>query len=356
MHIHIFTTESNYSRQFLKLFENYIDPADHIFIFRKRSATTQNYSVNLKSKIIYATNFIQFIIKAVPLIVSSGRNYLHYLPYGPSLIFWAAFPCLTKRTIWVIWGGDVYVYKNGSSSLRTRFFECLRKVVIPKFPIIASFLKEDADTAKRIYNSEAHYSPVLYPIPLDLELSRMKMKVRNHHYTNIILGNSADPSNHHIEAISSLANYYLSDIKVYCPLSYYKDSKYIDEVIAYGKKVLNDKFIPLVKFISKDEYIQFLNDMDIAIMNHDRQQALGNIIPLLYLGKKVYMRSNISTYPFFSNQGCKVFDIKLLNTSSFEEFVLMPDELRIKNKSIVEQFTKLEYCSQLWLNLFKLNK
>ncbi|WP_181881452.1 hypothetical protein [Helicobacter sp. MIT 99-5507] len=39
-----------------------------------------------------------------------------------------------------------------------------------------------------------------------------------------------------------------------------------------------------------DEYIAFLNNIDIAIFKQNRQQAMGNIFVLLALGKKSIFR------------------------------------------------------------------
>ena len=36
-------------------------------------------------------------------------------------------------------------------------------------------------------------------------------------------------------------------------------------------------------------YISFLGSIDIGIFNNNRQQGMGNITNLLYLGKKVYL-------------------------------------------------------------------
>ena len=38
------------------------------------------------------------------------------------------------------------------------------------------------------------------------------------------------------------------------------------------------------------DYLKILGKIDIAIFNHERQQAVGNITSLLGLGKKVYIK------------------------------------------------------------------
>ena len=38
--------------------------------------------------------------------------------------------------------------------------------------------------------------------------------------------------------------------------------------------------------MNNKDYIQFLNQIDIAVFNHNRQQAMGTIRSLLGMGKK----------------------------------------------------------------------
>lgn len=51
--------------------------------------------------------------------------------------------------------------------------------------------------------------------------------------------------------------------------------------------------------MEEDEYYNFLNDMDIAIFDMNRQQALGNIMAMVTFGKKVYCKKSFSFEPLF---------------------------------------------------------
>ena len=101
--------------------------------------------------------------------------------------------------------------------------------------------------------------------------------------------------NYHIEVFEKLRKYRTENIKVYVPLSYGSNS-YAESVISEGKRIFGDKFYPMTKFMEKEQYFRFLMTIDVAIFANDRQQALGNIVALLYAGKKVYMRKTISSW------------------------------------------------------------
>jgi hypothetical protein len=68
-----------------------------------------------------------------------------------------------------------------------------------------------------------------------------------------------------------------------------------------------------------DEYLKFLKSIDIAIFNHERQQAMGNTINLLGMGKKVFMRTGLSHYDFMKSIGIILNSFTDLNIEKIEE-------------------------------------
>lgn len=353
MHIHLFTTESLYSYELLKLFETTVNLQEHLFIFRKKDKSGKfTYTPAIESRIIYSTNFIHLTRYILPKMESAKWIYFHYLPYGPSLILWALKPSLIVKSTWIVWGGDVFIYKQKNLSLKNRLFEFLRRRIIPRFPEIAAFVEADAREAIKVYNSKAEYIQILYPIPVNLE-DLVDLKTKSPEITKkILIGNSADPSNNHLEMLEMLSGFCQENIKIYCPLSYSIDQSYIDSVVKKGHEIFDEKFIPLLTMMNTREYALFLNDMDIAVMNHRRQQGLGSIMPLLYLGKKLFLRSETSSYPFLTNAGCIIFDTCSMNRSNFDQFIFIHKTSCEANKNVIEKMINPSYYSPLWNNLF----
>lgn len=95
--------------------------------------------------------------------------------------------------------------------------------------------------------------------------------------------------------------------------------------------LFGDKYEALTEHLLYDDYIDFLGKIDIAIFNHKRQQAMGNTISLLGLGKKVYMRSDVTQWAFFKIYGIKVYDIDQLEITTIPEKHLMANKAKVKN-------------------------
>jgi hypothetical protein len=126
---------------------------------------------------------------------------------------------------------------------------------------------------------------------------------------NILIGNSASFTNNHLEAFEILQHIDLGDRKIIVPLSY-GDPKYRDYIVEVGKKLFGDAFIPLLEFIPVEEYHEILQTCSIAIMNHYRQQAVGNISALIQSGVKVYLSERNPFIKTCKRIGVKVFRIE----------------------------------------------
>jgi dTDP-N-acetylfucosamine:lipid II N-acetylfucosaminyltransferase len=82
------------------------------------------------------------------------------------------------------------------------------------------------------------------------------------------------------------------------------------------------------------EYYENLENASHAIFNLKVQQGLGNILGLLYMGKKVFLREDTSTYKEFKKLGLKIFSTNT-NISEKEINTLLSQEDASINKSIL---------------------
>ena len=154
---------------------------------------------------------------------------------------------------------------------------------------------------------------------------------------NILIGNSAAYENNHLETFQLLRLLDIKDRDLIYPLSYGSlENK--NEVLRIGDNLFGDKFNALTNFMPIDEYINTLSSCSILIMNHIRQQGLGNIIIMLYLGAKVFLRKENPIYTFFKNEGAKIYSIEdlELNKALIVEKIT-EDELLI-NRNILRKY------------------
>jgi len=81
-----------------------------------------------------------------------------------------------------------------------------------------------------------------------------------------------------------------------------------------------------------DEYIEIISTCSIVVMNHLRQQAVSNIVIMLYLGAKVFLDNQNPVYGFLKDQDAYIYRIEEL---SCEMNNLLTTEQVDKNRQIL---------------------
>lgn len=356
MRLHIFAWESDYGYKFLNFLEANFNIEKDIFIFRLRRGNYK-YSKALSDKILFIDTKYKLIFFLLPKLLKSDTIFYHYFPIGLSLFFW--FFCLPllkmKKLIWIIWGGDLYFYKDKPTGVKYSIFEWLRKKIIKHIDIIICLARGDYDLARKVYNTNAKYYYGFYPFPVNfsyLESIRQK-SLKKDGVKIILLGNSADPGNRHLEVLKNLEQFKNENLKIICPLSYGEtDSEYVKEIFEYGSLIFNKKFVPILDYYTQNEYAKILSEVDIAIMNHNRQQGFGTIYTLLFLGKKVFLRDDVTSFTFFSELGIEVFDTKVISNITFEKLFEFRRSLGQTNYEIIKEEISDQHLTKLWSSFF----
>lgn len=312
--------------------ENF-EKKEHSFFVISRDFS--KYELNHNSVNIISSLNSKNIIKLFIRLYKSDKIIIHGLFSKFLLLLLFLQPWLLKKCYWVMWGGDFYFPEKQS---------WIKKQVIKKMGHFITYIKGDYELAKKWYGAKGEYHECfMYPSNLYKEYD---IKPKKHTTINIQLGNSADPANNHIEVLQSLKKFKDEDIQIFVPLSY-GSKEYAQNVITKGKELFGDKFIALTEFMPFEKYLEFLGDIDIAIFAHKRQQAMGNTITLLGLGKKVYMRSDVTPWQLFDDISIKVFDVK-----NIEIDLINKQKQKENQEKIKEYFSKKNYLKQLQ-NLFE---
>ena len=238
-------------------------------------------------------------------------------------------PWLLKKCYWLMWGGDLY-----ETHINSGLSAYYKKYVIKNMGYLLTYLPGDVEYARKRFGAKGKYVENFGYLSNIFSLSHSSDQKHNE-VIHILLGNSADPANEHIEALAQLEKFKESNIKIYVPLSY-GNQAYAEQVIEYGKTIFEHKFVPLTEFMTYEKYQCFLKNIDIAIFNHKRQQAMGNTISLLGMGKVVYLRPGTSQWKLLKEMGVDIFDIEEFNLTNNEK--LVKNEINIKNYFSKENF------------------
>jgi hypothetical protein len=205
-----------------------------------------------------------------------------------------------------------------------------------------TFLPSDFKSFQQItLNKTAGYVPFAY-----LSLEHILPGLNNFNSTGdkIMIGHSSSPAGNHYEIIQLLSNLNKS-FSIFLPLAYGD--------INYGYLIENEarnKFSDLDVQRDKLElsaYYQKLKEVAWAIINVKVQQGLGNIIALIWMGVKVFLDEDSSTYKDFKAWGIIIFTIQ--HDLTLEQLSNKLTEKEIENnKAIIFKVCNEELVKEYW--------
>ena len=352
MVLHIFTQVADYAMEFVRLLDEKFEPLDHVIVFRNKSRKVI-LEGKFQVKILFLETRKELVSNMPSLLKSADKIIFHSFPVSRSLLYWYRYRKYCSKSVWSVWGQDAYWYNFCEKTPENRLYEWIRTRLIRRIPIILCPIRGDYEFIRDHYKTKAIYQPGMYPIPTDFEaLKRIQNKTKKNEIIHIQVGNSANPTNNTIEIIRYLSKNRSGKCLVFCPVSY-GDEEYAKTVIDYGKKELGGRFFPMTTFLDREQYASFVASVDILIMNHQRQQGLGNVFSYLYLGKKVYIRRDNSSFQFFEEHGIKVYDtLALLSDKDAEGLTEMDHHVSIKNREQTEKIVSLETIAPGWAKIF----
>lgn len=324
--------DDKFTADYIAFVEEHLDMSDQIFFVFK---THDRFPIKERSNIfsydkkkqnhldymVFLKNLIKHSVKAEKIIIHG------LFKIKITQILWV-LRFLLPKCYWAVWGGDLYSRDENLLTRRGRYKEFFRKKVIKDMGYIITSIKGDYENIVKWYGTKAPHLPYfMYPASLyhDIPIADKK-----DHKINILIGNSADPTNNHEEAFAKIAPFVNENVRIICPLNY-GSKQHTNAMVELGTKMFGSSFEPILDYIKYDDYMSLLTTVDIAVFNHKRQQAMSTTRVLLGMGKTVYLRKETSSYETLSNVGAVVHDI-----NEFKLEVSVSDGE--KNAHVIQQY------------------
>jgi hypothetical protein len=100
--------------------------------------------------------------------------------------------------------------------------------------------------------------------------------------------------------------------------------------------------------MQRREYVEFVNEMDIVYMYHNRSQAWGNIATSLALGKPVFLKNGNAIKQYISAIGVKTYDANLIGQYDLEIIILQEQQnLEFNIEKLNKNISKEERLNNL---------
>jgi hypothetical protein len=152
----------------------------------------------------------------------------------------------------------------------------------------------------------------------------------------ILFGNSSDPNGNHLDAFRYLKRQVKGPYEVYTFLSY-GDEEAREWILERGKKLFGDAFHPVTDYMDKQAFVRFMQQMDVVMMFHNRQQAEGNIMTALTLGKPVFMKPMNPQFDMLKRMGVEpVYDVRSMHEVDLRDAIIRAQAQRDETMAAID--------------------
>jgi hypothetical protein len=163
---------------------------------------------------------------------------------------------------------------------------------------------------------------------------------------NILVGNSAHYTNNHLEIFKKLKKLKLEFEMVIVPLSY-GDPVYRGSILSVGEKIFGKHFWGIQEYLPIHRYTEIVSSCSLAFFNSVRQQATGNVLLMVFLGARVFLREENPALNYLLRNGLQVFSIqKHLRKNDSSLYAPLSNDVIKKNRAIIKMMFGEEELDQ----------
>lgn len=260
---------------------------------------------------------------------------------------------------WIVWGGEVYsrqemflqfmqpvsklLYKIHERKKPQKSNNEIKFELFQKIDFCLTNMPEEYEYVKRFINKDIKFIWYNY---YSIEETIGSLVDKRCQGSNVWIGNSAAEKNNHVDIFlhmkRRLWHKQISSRDYIIPLSY-GAPWWKNIVLKVGRLIFKNGMIPLLDFISRDEYNAKMLSCSTMIIGYLQPAAHGNLMTALWLGMRVYLHESSMDYHYFKRIGCIVFSIeKDMTHANNHVFDLLSDAEVAQNRSALLEWYSMQ--------------
>lgn len=246
------------------------------------------------------------------------------------------FNSIVKRSSCVLWGAELYRHTKAGRTIKQRIVYGLHALLINRFKQVFALNQGDAQLAQKVFKRK-QVAVLPYPL-IGMQVTKSDCaESAPDQMIKILVGNSASPSNNHIDALNKLAHLADKNIQIIMPLNYAGDPEYVEQVINHANSLFKNKVTAITSMLSKAQYDALLNKVSMTVFAQQRQQGLYVAYAMLLMGKPLFLLGSTSSYTNLSALGFKLHKTDSLDDISFNELTNLTNEFNSNNANLMQQ-------------------
>lgn len=360
-YLHVMTHSGFFNNGIIKMVneEDGFVPKEHLFLVQREEIfeVNQNYVNVVFMPRMMTRNFR----KLLAYEKRAKYVFLHQNWFYDFARFLFTPVSIKKKYIWCVWGHDLYTNMGKPEGVREVLKALLRKIgdflinrEVRFYKGIGIGFKYDALQIKKRFKDKVK----IYMLPYItgattamLNAIMEKSRPIANEPIRVMVGHSAHMYLNHRYVLELLSKYKNENILISLVLAY-GNSNYAKKIEEYAKEIFGEKVEIIRERMPLEQYLRYLNSVDIAICDQIMQSGLGNIHHLMYLGKKIYLNGDGTLYQAFALEGLYIDATENLKKQTFAEFK-KENPFKERARNYAEYLSEYQNYIDMWLNTLK---
>lgn len=278
--------------------------------------------------------------------LSPTRCYIHFLSSSIAYILHKT-KLAEKPCYWIMWGADFYglpafsqqyylpkskpfAWKNDGFKSKLIQFLGLpsSKYVMNIFKDIDFFVGYEEEFT--LTQMALQHNMKFLPWEYYFNIQELDIPPINQGQGPILLGNSDDPMNNHLDTLEQLEKVISPNQKIIIPVAG-ADEAYFRKLKEY-KGNSKAEILLIENFMNSDAFFNLMSKVSYVVYGHLRQQGVGTIIPLLFAGKKAFLWDVNPLKGILTRWGLSVSSLDKISPDDFT--LLQPNEVERQRKAL----------------------
>lgn len=289
-------------------------------------------------------------------------TYIHFLSTSIAYLL-LRVGLADKPLYWIMWGADFYrlpqVRRNYFLPLSEKFMPPINSIksriimfmslpsynhvdkILPKVDYFVGYPEEYEHVQK-----ELNLPMELIPWEFYFDVTEMERPAINFGSGHILIGNSDDPTNNHLDILNLLLDRGMKEFPLIMPLA----GASSDYQLAIADKIIGFDSDILSEYVDPKTFFQKMEKVSYVIYGHLRQQGVGTILPLIYAGKKVFLWESNPLFSILKRWGVLIFS---LDKMSLEDLVPLTQMQVEGQRKTLEEFNSHAKGNERWKKILQ---